>query len=107
MTKQKTLFANGKESFKTKTDNGESSPQLSAERCSILCMLGNFVCFFVVCGFFLKLTSSKQSLGNTIRMSNSLDPDQTRHFVGSDLGPNCLQGKGHQQMTLTVKELII
>ena len=24
-------------------------------------------------------------------MSNSLDPDQARHFVGSDLGPNCLQ----------------
>ena len=24
-------------------------------------------------------------------MSNSLDPDQTRHIVGPDLGPNCLQ----------------
>ena len=24
-------------------------------------------------------------------MSNSLDPDQDRHFVGPDLGPNCLQ----------------
>ena len=24
-------------------------------------------------------------------MSNSLDPDQAQHFVGSDLGPNCLQ----------------
>ena len=24
-------------------------------------------------------------------MSNSLDPDQTRCFVGPDLGPNCLQ----------------
>ena len=23
--------------------------------------------------------------------SNSLDPDQARHFVGPDLGPNCLQ----------------
>ena len=23
-------------------------------------------------------------------MSNSLDPDQARHFVGPDLGPNCL-----------------
>ena len=28
---------------------------------------------------------------NTIRVSNSLDPDQTPHFVGPDLGPNCLQ----------------
>ena len=25
---------------------------------------------------------------NTIRVSNSLDPDQAQHF---DLGPNCLQ----------------
>ena len=24
-------------------------------------------------------------------MSNSLDPDQARHYVGPDLGPNCLQ----------------
>ena len=24
-------------------------------------------------------------------MSNSLDPDQARHFIGPDLGPNCLQ----------------
>ena len=24
-------------------------------------------------------------------MSNSLDPDQARHFVVPDLGPNCLQ----------------
>ena len=27
---------------------------------------------------------------NTIRVSNSLDPDQARHFVGPDRGPNCL-----------------
>ena len=24
-------------------------------------------------------------------MSNSLDPDQARHYVGPGLGPNCLQ----------------
>ena len=24
-------------------------------------------------------------------MSNGLDPDKDRHFVGPDLGPNCLQ----------------
>ena len=28
---------------------------------------------------------------NTICVSNSLDPDQARHFVGPDQGPNCLQ----------------
>ena len=26
-----------------------------------------------------------------MRMSNNLDPDQDRHSVGPDLGPNCLQ----------------
>ena len=31
------------------------------------------------------------SFGNTMRVSNSLDPDQARHFVGPDLCPNCLQ----------------
>ena len=31
-------------------------------------------------------------------MSNSLDPDQARHFVWPDLGPNCLQK--YQQMTM-------
>ena len=29
---------------------------------------------------------------HTIRVSNSLDPDQIRHFVWADLGPNCLPG---------------
>ena len=45
---------------------------------STLCSLGNFSCFFVVCWFFQKV-------------SNSLNPDQTQHFVSPDLGPNCLQ----------------
>ena len=33
----------------------------------------------------------KTSFRNTIRVSNSLDPDQARRFVGPDLGPNYLQ----------------
>ena len=56
-----------------------------------LCPLGNFSCFFVVCWFFSKSTFLKNSFGNTIRVSNSLDPDQAPHFVGPGLGPNCLQ----------------
>ena len=28
---------------------------------------------------------------NTIRVSNSSDPDQAGHVVGPDLGPNCLK----------------
>ena len=41
--------------------------------------------------FFSKSTFLKNSFRNTIRVSNSLDPDQARPFVGPDLGPNCLQ----------------
>ena len=41
--------------------------------------------------FFSKSTFSKNSIRNTIRVSNSLDSDQTWHIVGPDLGPNCLQ----------------
>ena len=38
-------------------------------------------------------------------MSNSLDPDQARRFVGPDLGPNCLpkfsaDGTGRQRVVL-------
>ena len=33
----------------------------------------------------------KHSFRNTIRVSNSLDPDQDRHSVGPNLGPNCFQ----------------
>ena len=56
-----------------------------------LCMLGKFSCFCCLLTFFSKLTFSKTSFRNTIRVSNSSDPDQDRHSVGPDLGPNCLQ----------------
>ena len=39
--------------------------------------------------FFYKITFSKISLRNTIRVSNSLDPAQAQHFVGLDLGLKC------------------
>ena len=41
--------------------------------------------------FFFKLTFSKKSFRNTVRESNSLDPNQARRFVEPDLGPDCLQ----------------
>ena len=47
--------------------------------------------FVVVCRFFSKLIDQKNYFRNTIRVSNGLDPDQAQHFVGPDLGPNCLQ----------------
>ena len=50
-----------------------------------------FHAFVVLCCLFSKLTFSINSFRNTIRVSNSLDPDQDRQNVGPDLGPNCLQ----------------
>ena len=64
-----------------------------------LCMLGNFACFFCrLWIFFKKLTFSKKSFRNIIRVSNSLDPDQAWRFVRLELGPNCLH-LGYQQTT--------
>ena len=40
---------------------------------------------------FLKMLFQEYHWLETIGVSNSLDPDQARHFVGPDLGPNCLQ----------------
>ena len=58
----------------------------------LLCLLGNFSYFFAVCGFFF---FSKFFFPNFFSgipsVSNSLDPDQARHFVEPGLGPNCLQ----------------
>ena len=46
---------------------------------------------FVVCCFFQNHLFLKNYFRNTIKVSESLDPDQARHFVGLDLGPNYLQ----------------
>ena len=41
--------------------------------------------------FFFKINFFKKKKKKTIRVSNSLVPDQARCFVGPDLGLNCLQ----------------
>ena len=55
------------------------------------CLLGNFCCIFVICWSFWKSTFKKNSFRNTIRVSNSLDPDQAQRFVGPDLDKNYFQ----------------
>ena len=53
-------------------------------------MLGNFSLQLVsYADFFFKISFSKNNYG-TLSTSNGLDPDQDRHNVGPDLGPNCL-----------------
>ena len=50
--------------------------------------------FFMLFGrlliFFKMIFFMNYSCRNTIRVSNSMDPDQARNIVGPDLGPNCL-----------------
>ena len=57
--------------------------------CLTICRLCNFSCFLLSADFFIS-SFSKNYFSNIIRMSNSLNPDQTQHFVGPDLGANCL-----------------
>ena len=41
--------------------------------------------------FFKINISKKKYFRNSLRVSDSLDPDQARRLVGPDLGQNCLQ----------------
>ena len=55
-------------------------------------MMGNFSSFCCrLLIFFSKINFSKKFFQDTQSRSNRLDPDQDRHIVGPDLGPDCLQ----------------
>ena len=55
---------------------------------------------------FSKLTLSQSSFVINISVSKCLHPDQDRHSVGPDLGPNCLQRlSADDKSLLTRKEL--
>ena len=66
-------------------------------------MLGNFN----LLTFFSKLTYSKNSFKNTIRVSKGLVPDQNRHSVGPDLGPNLLQRLSADDKSLLARKELI
>ena len=64
-----------------------------AKKC-ILISFWIFEYFFIIPSHFIiapYFTLWMLDFFNTIRVSNSLDQDQAQHFVGPDLGPNCLQ----------------
>ena len=85
-------------------------------KCMPLTPLGSCVCMFnslhaakvFMLLTFFKINSFKRSFRNSIGMSNGLDPDQDRHVVGPDLGPNCLQRLSlisrQQKLPLSKKE---
>ena len=64
-------------------------------RCTLFCKVRLFnslhAHFYAFCRLliFVKINSSKISFRNTVRVSNGLDPDQARRFVGPDLVLNC------------------
>ena len=49
--------------------------------------------------FFSKSMFMKIPLIHIIRVSNNLDPDQARHFVGPDLGLACFQKLSSEYFT--------
>ena len=53
-----------------------SDPIIVSMSFLILCILGNFHAFVVVCCLFSKLSFSKSSFRNAIRVSNGLDSHQ-------------------------------
>ena len=68
--------------------------------CYIVCYISKlklFACWEIVHAFlssavfFQNQLSRKKYFRNTIRVSNSLDPDQARPYVGPDQGPKCFQ----------------
>ena len=46
---------------------------------------------FLSSAIFFKNQLFRKILSEIPSVSQSLDPDQAQHFVGPDLGPNCLQ----------------
>ena len=71
---------------------------VSRPRSCRLTMLPCIQDYFALCLLFLssddlfsKSTFLKTYFRNTASVSNSLDPDQARPYVGPDLVPNCLQ----------------
>ena len=75
-----------------------------------LCMPSHFHAFLLPADFFFKFYSffSKKSFRNTfsLRVSNILIPDQDRHFVCPDLGPNGLQRLSAGDKVVTGKERV-
>ena len=75
---------------------------LTDQSYSTLCLLANFYSFPLLFVFFKIDFFSKISLRNTIRLSNSLDPDQVRHLQTTIVGRQLSYFSGHQ-VTISVK----
>ena len=70
-----------------KVQSGSFKSDILAKKCILI----SFWIFQYCFNYSFTLYNCVIFYSNAIRMSNSLDPDQAGHFVGPDLGPNCLQ----------------
>ena len=75
------------------------------ERTHLTHLLCNFHVFLSSADIFQNLLFEKFFQGYcTIRVSNSLESDQARLYVGPDLGPNCLQKLSVDDTSLATTE---
>ena len=76
----------------------------------VLCFLGKFACILLsAADVFVKINFYETSFRNTIRTSNSMNPDQSRKTLsGLDLVPNSLKkviSRGHlEAMNLCIRD---
>ena len=56
-----------------------------------LCLFGKFADFLPCADLFFKIDFFEKFFQEHHQSVKQLDPDLDRHYVGSDLGPNCLQ----------------
>ena len=63
-------------------------------------------CLFLSADFFSKSTFLKNSYMITLRVPNSVDPDQAQHFLGTHMGPNCLQRLSADDKAATSKKRV-
>ena len=69
---------------------------LSSQCQTVFCQVNNklFICWLIVHAIVV------------ITVSNSLDADQDQHFVGPDLGSNCLQRRSTDDKVAASKEMV-
>ena len=65
---------------------------------------GKFSCFFCHLLTFFKNNFFQKNLSGKLSVSNHLDPDRDRRFVGPDLGPNYLRRLSADDKVVTSKE---
>ena len=80
--------------------------RISITRVKTFCMLDNFSYFCCHMWTFSKITFSKNSFRNIIRVSNGLYKDQDGHYVCPDLDPSCLQRLSAGEMKKVNKQCL-